>query len=208
MADYWTQTCLFNLHKATIAMLGKIDKDVTIGQDIAPFGVESERYHSFDLTAATDRIPVEIYEGLYQAWKGTRWTQEWKNLMINYDFDYAGNKVKYSTGQPKGIYSSWTSLALGHHLIVQYSALKVGKPNFKDYRLLGDDIVIRDDRVALSYTQVMTSLGVEISPTKTLVSEDTFEFAKRLFHKGEEVTGFPLAALISDQRSWLAIYTA
>jgi len=40
----------------------------------------------------------------------------------------------------------------------------------------------------------MTSLGVNISKDKTLVSKDTFEFAKRLFHQNEEVTGFPLAA--------------
>jgi hypothetical protein len=38
----------------------------------------------------------------------------------------------------------------------------------------------------------MTDLGIEISPTKTLVSRDTFEFAKRFFFKGTEVTGFPI----------------
>jgi len=70
--------------------------------------------------------------------------------------------------------------------------LKVGKAFFEDYRILGDDIVIRDDRVAESYRQVLQDFGIEISKAKSLVSKDTFEFAKRIFYDDTEVTGFPL----------------
>jgi len=59
---------------------------------------------------------------------------------------------------------------------------------------LGDDIVIRSSLVANSYRAVKLGFGVDISVDKTLVSKDTFEFAKRLFFRGSEVTGFPLAA--------------
>jgi len=45
--------------------------------------------------------------------------------------------------------------------------------------MLGDDIVIRDSEVARKYISIMTKLGVSISPHKTHISKDTYEFAKR-----------------------------
>jgi hypothetical protein len=47
------------------------------------------------------------------------------------------------------------------------------------YVILGDDVVICDDRLAVEYNKIMKSLGVETSPLKTHVSKDTYEFAKR-----------------------------
>jgi hypothetical protein len=51
--------------------------------------------------------------------------------------------------------------------------------DFNDYIILGDDIVIRNDKVANKYVTIMTRLGVDISTPKTHVSKDTYEFAKR-----------------------------
>jgi hypothetical protein len=45
--------------------------------------------------------------------------------------------------------------------------------------ILGDDIVIHNDKVAKEYGRILQSLGVSISEAKTHVSKDTFEFAKR-----------------------------
>lgn len=166
---------------------------MTYGQNITTFGSATDNFHSFDLTAATDRIPVEIYQILLLALFGRDYAAAWKHVMVDYPFDYQHRTVKYSAGQPMGMYSSWALMALGHHLIVQYSAIVAGKPTpFEGYRLLGDDIVIRDDAVAKAYLVTMRSLGIEISEAKTLVSKDSFEFAKRFFFKGLEVTGFPV----------------
>jgi hypothetical protein len=44
--------------------------------------------------------------------------------------------------------------------------------------------------VAEGYKRLMESLGVEISMQKTHVSNDTFEFAKRWIHRGEEISPF------------------
>lgn len=49
---------------------------------------------------------------------------------------------------------------------------------FTRYALLGDDIVIADNRVAHVYTQFLDELGVTISFSKSLVSK-IGEFAKR-----------------------------
>jgi UTP-glucose-1-phosphate uridylyltransferase len=69
--------------------------------------------------------------------------------------------------------------ALCHHLIVAIAASRCGIDNFKHYIILGDDIVINNDRVAKKYMKIIKDLGIEISVAKTHVSSDTYEFAKR-----------------------------
>lgn len=143
-----------------------------------------------------------VYEELYAYLFGEKYAKAWKYLMTGLPFSYSFSRdmkgeCSYQTGQPMGLYSSWASLAIVHHLFVRYSALKCGLKHFKDYRILGDDIVIRHDLVASHYRQLLSDLGVGISEEKSMVSNDTFEFAKRLFHKDEEVTAFPIAAFMS-----------
>jgi hypothetical protein len=65
----------------------------------------------------------------------------------------------------------------------------MGKPFFTDYALLGDDIVIADYAVAQSYHGIMTQiLGVDINLMKSMVSNTSFEFAKRIITNRGEVT--------------------
>jgi hypothetical protein len=67
--------------------------------------------------------------------------------------------------------------------------------------MLGDDIVIGDKEVAEFYLKVIKDLGLEYSPLKTHTSLHLFEFAKRLFYKGNEITPFPFSALKECQKS-------
>jgi len=67
--------------------------------------------------------------------------------------------------------------------------------------MLGDDIVIGNKSVGEMYMKVIKSLHVEYSPAKTHRSQDFFEFAKRVFYKGEEVSPFPISALRASSRS-------
>jgi hypothetical protein len=54
---------------------------------------------------------------------------------------------------------------------------------FPYYAVLGDDIVIRDTRVAGEYQDLMATLGVPINMSKSLVSsKGCLEFAKRWIH--------------------------
>lgn len=101
-----------------------------------------------------------------------------------------------------GAYSSWAMLALTHHLIVQFSHWRTGGNKwFRDYMILGDDVVIYDVRVARSYLIVMRTLGVDISFAKSLSSRiGVFEFAKRLVHPDlGQLQGLPLAAFQSSK---------
>jgi hypothetical protein len=67
--------------------------------------------------------------------------------------------------------------------------------------------VIADESVAQSYKTVMTDLGVGINLSKTLVSNDTYEFAKRIVHRGTEITAFPLSAMIANHKSIAALWS-
>lgn len=100
---------------------------------------------------------------------------------------------RYRVGQPMGALSSWGMLALTHHYVVRLAARRVGILDFGDYAVLGDDVVIANDLVASSYHSIMVDiLGVKINMSKTLVSEHSFEFAKRLVSQNVELT--PLGA--------------
>jgi hypothetical protein len=93
-----------------------------------------------------------------------------------------------------GALSSWPVFALTHGLLVGYLASKCGATT-SSFKVLGDDIVIRDDRLAAQYKKCLEDLDIPISWSKTMQSKTTFEFAKRWFHKGVEISPFPLAAL-------------
>jgi len=87
-------------------------------------------------------------------------------------------------------------MALTHHCIVRYAAKLVGINPSGQYVLLGDDIVIAHDTLAKSYKEVMACLDVPISEQKTHVSKHMYEFAKRWIYKEQEITPFPVGALM------------
>lgn len=61
--------------------------------------------------------------------------------------------------------------------------------SFLDYALLGDDIVIGDQKVALRYKQWLADLGVSVSMPKSLVSDiGALEFAKKFRVKGVDLS--------------------
>lgn len=54
--------------------------------------------------------------------------------------------------------------------------------------MLGDDVVIFNKRVAQRYLVIMKDLGVGINLVKSVVSKDTFEFAKRIIHQDSNLS--------------------
>lgn len=69
------------------------------------------------------------------------------------------------------------------------------------YALLGDDIVIADEEVAVLYETVIQSLGVKFSGVKTHRSAYFMEFAKRLIYKGQEISPFPVNGFYQSVKS-------
>jgi len=203
MVDWWTQMLLRPVHKALFKILKGIRQDATFDQERGvKWGMriigKTAFAASYDLSAATDRLPVLLQSFLINhLWPGCG--QLWAELLVGRSYAVPrkargwGMKipehVTYAVGQPMGALSSWAMLALTHHFIVQYAAFLSGwKRWFPLYLVLGDDIVIFDRNVAAKYLEIMKDLGVGINLVKSVVSKDSFEFAKRFIHRGENLS--------------------
>jgi len=198
--DYFSQSALRPLHNWLLSSLRTIPMDRTYDQD--PFRIkQTGPYYSIDLTAATDRFPIEAQRLLLEKLTSEQFSRSWVNIMTAQPVyvPWEDQTVFYAAGQPMGAYSSWAMFTLTHHLVVQYSASKVGIPYFTDYMLLGDDIVIANKKVADSYLETLRILDVDTSESKSHVSEHTYEFAKRWIHHGHEISPLPLKGLL---QSW------
>lgn len=209
IVDWITQVILEPLSVQVFDLLRTIPQDRTFTQDPHIRKVEGSKFHSLDLSNATDRFPITVQTQLLAEMLGGAYACGWESLLTRKGFAAPnGETLFYKVGQPIGARSSWAMFTLSHHLVVQYAAYLEGLYPFSDYILLGDDIVITNDRVAAKYVELMTELGVGISPFKSHVSDTTYEFAKRWFHHGVEVTGFPLNSVLSTIANPLELYSA
>jgi hypothetical protein len=189
ITSYWFQTCLKPLHLFLFKKLKLIDEDGTFDQDkpfnslLSRLSREKPVLHGFDLSAATDRLPIDLQQdilkliGFNLPWKSLLDIKWYPNFSINNDIV---DPVSYSVGQPMGALSSWAMLAISHHVIVKCAAIKSGIIDFKDYCILGDDVVIANDIVASEYLNLMTILGLSINLQKSVESNSFTEFAKKL----------------------------
>nr|UPW42151.1 MAG: putative RNA dependent RNA polymerase [Xinjiang mito-like virus 50] len=220
MVDSWTQTLLGTLHDGLLKILSSIPQDGTYDQHKPVkvlIGKGITTFYSFDLSAATDRLPIDLQVRII-SWLFNN--QEvgplWKDLLIDRDYNLESNdplfkesngNYRYSVGQPMGCLSSWPMLALSHHLIVQVAARRSGILKwFEDYAVLGDDIVIGNEAVANCYLILMSDLGVSINLSKSLVSASgSCEFAKRFYFQGKDVSPLgpkSLLEMIKSPRSF------
>lgn len=65
-------------------------------------------YHSFDLSNATDRMPLALQRRVIERVIGRERSDAWASMMVDIPFSVSGRDhfVKYSAGQPMGAYSS------------------------------------------------------------------------------------------------------
>jgi hypothetical protein len=90
-----------------------------------------------------------------------------------------------------GALSSWPFMALVHHVLVWYS-FGSRKASLGKYLILGDDVVIFEEKAYKRYCVILENLGI---PYTNGFSTKGFEFAKRNFLNGREITGAYTQAL-------------
>lgn len=209
MVDPWTQWVLRPLHEfVQQSILAKIPADGTLDQ-MRPVKVlldskDLSGLWSLDLSSATDRLPLDIQVWLHAGLFGDEFASNWASLLTSRQYKLTlMNKttdkpvyyyLRYAVGQPMGAYSSWNSLAITHHLIVQFAAFTSGTVPlgtwYKYYAIVGDDVVIGNAAVAKKYLNIMKVLGVGIGLHKSLLSPSgtALEFCKRTFWRGHDVS--------------------
>jgi hypothetical protein len=212
IVDPWTQWLLYPLHEALFALLRRIPTDGTFDQYAPVKRLKLTRktpVYSFDLSAATDRLPLMWQKIVLGPVLGLHLAEAWGDLLTKRGYHLKLGKVTkvlhYAVGQPMGALSSWAMLALTHHAIVQWAAYRCWRPEsikysscemppkivdgrlvrftwFQGYAVLGDDVIITDPSVAAEYVKLMKVLGVEIGLAKSLISPcGVGEFAKKYF---------------------------
>lgn len=204
IGDYWSQTSLKPLHDWIFRILRRIHQDVTFSQGsfvdkVSTWGKGITLY-SVDLTSATDRFPIDLICDVLEGVLPSTYVQAWRDVMVGYPFTTpSGKEVSYSVGNPMGFYSSWGSFALAHHFVVFWCCQDLGIPwGRAKYVMLGDDILIGDPRLGELYQSRILSLGIGISASKSYVSTEICEFAKRYLYLGKEVSPYPLSSLVPN----------
>nr|UPW42287.1 MAG: putative RNA dependent RNA polymerase [Sichuan mountain mitovirus 9] len=210
LVDSVTQSVLKPLHLGLFNILKILPNDGTFDQDAAVLRCQEKaiKYgcaYSYDLSAATDRLPAVLTANIISALFELNIGQAWLDYLVGRDFGFSLNPknittiFRYSVGQPMGALSSWAGLAITHHFIVQYCSI-MNRDNFDitkwdgwedRYEVLGDDIVIFDHKLARTYLLVMELLGVDINLSKSISSPSlpVFEFAKRTSSGNELISG-------------------
>lgn len=208
MVTAWYQMLLKPLHVMMFKILRAIPQDGTFDQ-LKPLNGHYMRYRmafSLDLKTATDRLPLILQQAIVSALIGQTLADAWGRILVGIEYHLSSLKydtnlmLKYAIGQPMGALSSWASLALTHHFLVQVSAWQSGEVPvgtwFTDYAVLGDDLVIFNQKVAKQYLKILKIIGMEVGLHKSILSRDhhnlTLEFAKRVFHKGEDISPVPI----------------
>jgi len=219
MVDSWTQTVLLPLHVYLTKVLKNFGNDGTDSHNAAfervmKRSLEYKKSFGYDLSAATDRLPIHIQIKLLSGLFGYEFANHWANILIGRPYYLITQKDPktgwptdaqaywYKVGQPMGARSSFTMLGLTHHMIVQFASSLITN-NIKwdnRYEIVGDDIIIFDEDLAKSYLNVMTLLGVPINQSKSVISRDrpVAEFVKRICHNGKDVSAFSWKQFLSQ----------
>jgi hypothetical protein len=205
--DYFSQASLRPIHSWLFRILKRIPQDFTFNQGGFKKYINNwEDLYSCDLTAATDRFPIKIISQVLLGVFPQEFVSAWEEIMVGYPFDIPGSTIRYSRGNPMGAYSSWSSFAVAHHFLMYLACENIGQEwHTAKYAILGDDILIGDTILYFEYRKILKDLDVGVSEAKTHESKTLCEFAKRWIYQGEEITPFPIPAMIEAKNySFLA----
>jgi len=196
ICNYVKQCLLSPVHDWSFKVFSSIPMDGTFDQEgplrrLRAKGVNSNIF-SFDLKSATDRWPLSIIYTMFSTLFGQTFASSVVNsslglneFLLTKQFVRKPRSVSFLVGQPLGYKGSWSLFSLSHHFIVWCAAAKAYPESttpFTDYALLGDDIVIADQCVALEYRRYLALMGVSISLPKSIISTNgSCEFGKRFW---------------------------
>jgi len=123
MVDVWTQWLFYPLHRLLQDVLRRLDEDATFDQIGAlerklPLMAKyrKAKAFSYDLSAATDRLPVLLQVYILAPIMGYKAAAAWANILVTRKYQVPSRareiygiketSVAYSVGQPMGALSS------------------------------------------------------------------------------------------------------
>jgi hypothetical protein len=137
--------------------------------------------YSVDLKNATDHFPLDLQvQILGRLNSSSSWR---KSLSLFVDLSrsawyYKNIPYFWTKGQPMGLFPSFPAFALSHGILLRYLA-KGRTPFF----VLGDDVVIWDDKLYEDYRSFLTRFEIPVSEQKSIASTTCCEFAGAMIFK-------------------------
>lgn len=184
------QRLLSPVHDWAAGVLSRIRMDGTFNQ-ARPLSylVGIRSFASYDFSKATDRWPLVLMFHMFASLFDRSYASSVVNSALALFFipffrlkTEPHEWISFVAGQPLGYKGSWPLFALSHHFIMWWCAEQVWPGRvFRDYAILGDDVVIGCPKVATKYREALEEIQVSISLPKSLVSDrGCLEFAKRV----------------------------
>jgi hypothetical protein len=147
---------------------------------------QNKEVFSVDLTGATDYFPLDLQKivlktilpdatdvDLFCRVSKGRWRLP-KGVPSKVRSEFGlSSFVSWTKGQPLGLYPSFAAFALTHGILLQGL---LGKEWDGEFFVLGDDVVILDRSLYLSYRDALSRLECPVSEPKTLNSTKVAEF--------------------------------
>lgn len=172
------QQAVLDIHKAILAKYKSGDRSPN---------------YSLDLKAWTDRAPFEAQLGIIDALVEQGILSNFDRAVISaiskatYDFPLStkGGVVKYAVGTPMGSYPSFPLASLFHGLVGMIAARNAGESfTFSNLplRIVGDDMCSWSEALGLAHSRELSSLGLNQSLDKSVISPYTGEFCQRIIH--------------------------
>ena len=94
ITDLITQSVMSPLHHCLFGILKKLPMDGTFNQSLpldrlrqryADGKLNGQEFYSYDLSAATDRIPIALQQQVLSCWFGEDYSSLWASLLTNRD---------------------------------------------------------------------------------------------------------------------------
>jgi len=139
---------------------------------------QNKRVHCIDLSGATDYFPLSIQLSLLRSmFHGLEDDISLFEDLSRSSWIFQDTTLKWTKGQPLGLYPSFGSFALTHGLLLYYLN------NFEHenaFFVLGDDVIILNDNLAIRYHAALKQLGCPISEAKSITSSLLGEFGGKI----------------------------
>jgi len=180
------QVALKPLGDAIYDMLKQMPWDCTFDQSKAIPAIQqhlqhNKECHCVDLTGATDYFPLSLQLDVLK----NIFPLNLDSVNLFHDISrsnwvFLDTTIKWTRGQPLGLYPSFGSFALTHGFLLYYLN---GNCFNNKFFVLGDDVVILDDSLATKYLACLDALACPVSASKSLSSSLMAEFGGKLIFR-------------------------
>jgi len=195
------QLALKPLQHAIAGVVQRLPWDCTFDQSKAIPWIQlalkaNKTVHSVDLTGATDYFPLGLQSvalrSIFGDIKDIKLFEEISRLPFKSEI----GDIQWKRGQPLGLRPSFAAFTLTHGLLLFFLSRKKGYSH--DFFVVGDDVVILDDKLFQDYLEILDTLKCPWSPQKSLSSNLLSEFAGKVITKDAVLPSYKWRKMSND----------